>query len=150
MKIKISWPTAIIISMIAFIVFILSFVLRATLLPEYNHHLVSEDYYNDELKYQQEIDNEKNALNLKENVKVEKSDLGLVITFPSEFDFNNISGKIVFKRMSNSKIDFELPINLDSNSILIKDKNLVEGRWDVKIEWTVDNTDYLFKKKIIY
>ena len=58
MKIKISWPMGIIIAMTAFVIFILSFVYKVTFLPAYDHHLVSEDYYKDELHYQQEINKE--------------------------------------------------------------------------------------------
>ena len=55
-KYKISWPTGIILSIIAFMVFILSFVYKATFLPEYGHHLVSEEYYKEELNYQKEME----------------------------------------------------------------------------------------------
>jgi hypothetical protein len=150
MKFKISWPTGIIIAIVAFVIFILSFVYKVTFLPEYDHHLVSEEYYKDELNYQQEIDKEKKGLELKENIVIQKSDEGLLIKFPSEFDASTITGTISFQRMSNDKIDFELPIELTSLDFLIKDENLVDGRWDVKIEWTVNNIDYLYKEKINY
>ena len=124
MKLKISWPTAIIVSIVAFMIFILSFVYKVTFLPEYDHHLVSEEYYKDELNYQKEIDKEKKGLSLKENVS--------------------------FQRLSNSKIDFEYPIKLKTNEFLIKDENLINGRWDVKIEWNVADNNYLFKEKLMY
>jgi len=150
MKFKISWPTGIIIAITSFIIFILSFVYKVTFLPQYDHHLVSENYYKDELNYQQEIDKESEGIKLKENIILAKTPNGIVINFPSEFEPTKITGTIVFQRLSNNKIDFELPIQLISNNFLIKDENLVAGRWDVKIEWTVNNTTYLYKEKIIY
>lgn len=150
MKFKISWPTGIIIAIASFVIFILSFVYKVTFLPEYDHHLVSEDYYMDELNYQQEIDKQNKGLDLKENVTIQKGAKGLLISFPSEFDYSKITGTISFLRLSNEKIDFIQPIQLTSNDLLIEDKNLVEGRWDVKIEWTVDNKTYLLKEKINY
>ncbi len=150
MKLKFSWPAGIIIALTAFIVFILSFVYKATFLPEYDHHLVSEDYYLDEINYQQEIDKLNKAEELKENVTLKKTATGLSINFPSEFDPTKIEGTISFQRLSNDKIDFELPINLNSSQFVILDEALVEGRWDVKIEWTVYNNTYLFKEKIMY
>ncbi len=150
MKFKISWPTGIIIAIASFIVFILSFVFKVTFLPQYDHHLVSEDYYKDELNYQQEIDKENNAAKLKENVTLKKVATGLLINFPSEFDPTQIKGTISFKRLSNSKLDFQLPISLKTHNFLLKDKNLVEGRWNVRIEWIVNNNSYLFKKRLMY
>ena len=150
MKFKISWPTAIIISIAAFIIFILSFVYKVAFLPEYDHHLVSEDYYKDELNYQQEIDKQNKGAELKENIKLIKTTEGLIISFPSEFDPSQISGLISFQRLSNSKIDFSHPIKLKTNDFLIEDEKLVDGRWDIIIEWSVNNIAYLYKEKINY
>jgi len=150
MKFKISWPTGIIIAIASFVIFILSFVYKVTFMPEYDHHLVSEDYYKDEMNYQQEIDKQNKGANLKENVTLTKNSEGLLINFPAEFDATKISGTISFQRLSNDKIDFIIPIKLESSSFFIKKENLVAGRWDVKIEWTVNNIAYLFKEKIIY
>jgi len=151
MKFKISWPTGIIISIAAFVIFILSFVYKVTFLPQYDHHLVSDDYYKDELNYQQEIDKLNKAAELKQNIILKKVDLGLLISFPSEFEASKIKGTIAFQRLSNDKIDFQLPIDLETNDLLIPDEKLVDGRWNIKIEWTVNNNNtYLFKEKIMY
>lgn len=150
MKFKISWPTGIVIALVAFIIFILSFVYKVTFLPEYDHHLVSEEYYKDELNYQKEINEENKGVALKENIKISKDSLGLTIAFPSEFEPSKISGTISFMRLSNDKIDFSIPIKLSSNTYLVEDKSLVPGRWDVKIEWLVDGNTYLYKEKLIY
>ena len=150
MKFKISWPAGIIISLSAFIIFILSFVYKVVFLPEYDHHLVSDDYYKDEINYQQEINKLNNAAKLENNVFIENIDKGILIHFPLEFDKSKILGVIYFKRMSNSKIDFQLPIKLESHNYLIPDEKLVDGRWDIKIEWTYIDQTYLFKKKISY
>jgi hypothetical protein len=131
-------------------IFILSFVYKVTFMPEYDHHLVSEEYYKDELNYQQEINKENKGVALKENIKITKDSLGLTIEFPMEFEPSKIEGTISFVRLSNDKIDFNIPIKLTSNKILIQDNKLVEGRWDVKIEWKVNGVDYLYKEKLIY
>jgi nitrogen fixation protein FixH len=150
MKIKISWPTGIILALSAFIIFIMSFVFKATFLPEYDHHLVSDDYYKDEMNYQQEIDKLNKAAALKEDVTLTKVAEGLLIKFPAEFESEKIAGTISFQRPSNDKIDFQLPIKLTSTDFLISDDNLVQGIWNVKIEWSVNSNTYLFKQKLRY
>jgi hypothetical protein len=150
MKIKFTWPMGIIIALVSFIIFILSFVYKAHFVNKYNHHLVSEDYYKDELNYQKEIDQQNKGIALKENVSIKKTIDGLLFAFPEEFEPSSISGTIYFQRLSNDKIDFQLPIKLETNQYLIKNETLVQGRWDVKIEWNVDENKYLFKEKIMY
>ncbi|UMB54801.1 FixH family protein [Lutibacter sp. A64] len=150
MKIKFTWPMGIVIALVSFMVFILSFVYKAHFVNKYDHHLVSEDYYKDELNYQTEIDQQNKGIALKENVSIKKTSEGLLIVFPKEFDPSTISGTIYFQRLSNDKIDFDLPIKLETNEFLIKNETLVEGRWDIKIEWKQAESEYLFKEKIMY
>ncbi len=150
MKFKISWPTGIILALSAFIIFILSFVYKATFMPQYDHHLVSDDYYKDEMNYQQEINKLNKAAALKEDVRLSKVSDGLLVKFPAEFDAEKITGTISFQRPSNDKIDFQLPIKLIASDYLISKENLVEGRWNVKIEWTINGITYLFKEKLMY
>ena len=150
MKFKISWPTGIVLVLSAFIIFILSFVYKAVFVPGYDHYLVSDDYYKDEMNYQHEIDKLNKAAALMEDVTLTKVAEGLLIKFPEEFDPKKISGTISFQRPSNDKIDFQLPIKLTTPDFLILDDNLVQGVWNVKIEWTINSNTYLFKEKLIY
>lgn len=150
MKFKISWPTGIILALSAFIIFILSFVYKATFMSQYDHHLVSDDYYKDEMNYQQEINKLNKAAALKEDVTLTKVPEGLLIKFPAEFDAEKITGTISFQRPSNDKIDFQLPIKLIASNYLISNENLVGGRWNAKIEWSINGTTYLFKEKLMY
>lgn len=149
MKFKISWPAGIILSITAFVIFILTF-LYLSFTPKYSHELMSDDYYKDELNYQQEIDKLNNATELKQNITYKKVDSGLLISFPKEFEASKIKGTINFQRGSNSKIDFIIPIELETLDFLIENGKLVEGRWDIKIDWTANNKAYLFKEKIMY
>jgi nitrogen fixation protein FixH len=150
MKFKISWPTGIILALSAFIIFILSFVYKATFMSQYDHHLVSDNYYKDELNYQQEINKLNKAAALKEDLTLTKVPEGFLIKFPAEFDAEKITGTISFQRPSNYKIDFQLPIKLIASNYLISNENLVEGRWNAKIEWSINGTTYLFKEKLMY
>lgn len=150
MKFKISWPTGIVLALLAFVIFIMSFVYKATFMSEYDHHLVSEDYYKDELNYQQEIDKLNKSASLKEDITLTEVAEGLLIKFPAEFDPEKINGTISFQRPSNDKIDFNLPIKLTTANYLISGENLVNGIWNVKIEWTINGNTYLFKEKLRY
>jgi len=79
---KINWGTGIVIAFIAFISFIMYFVVNMNVNKKYDHDLVTEDYYKKELEFQNDIDKETNAKNLVENLSWKKTTEGLVITFP--------------------------------------------------------------------
>ena len=149
MKIKINWGTGIVIAMALFMVFILQFVYRS-FENKNNHDLVSEDYYKDELYYQQEIDKMNNANQLKQNVSIKRTNEGFIITFPQDMDYTKITGALYFQRPSNEDLDFDQAIKLSDTKVLIKHSNLVEGKWKVKIDWKYNDEEYMLKETIFY
>lgn len=147
---KINWGTAIVISFIAFISFILFFVVRMSMDNRSNHDLVTEEYYKAELGYQKEIDAENNANENFVNLKVKKTSAGLLLEFPEKLDFQKIKGKISLYRPSNKHLDFDLDLNLSNAHLLIPDKGLLDGRWDIKVHWEYEGQEYLHKESITY
>jgi len=150
MKIKINWGTAIVIAMVLFMAFILQFVYRSITVDKYNHNLVSEDYYKDELYYQQEIDKMNNANKLDQNLTVERVKEGFLLTFPQGMDHTKITGTAYFQRPSNINLDFQQDILLSEAKILINHTNLVEGKWKVKIDWKYNDIEYLLKETVFF
>jgi len=147
---KINWGTGIVIAFISFIGFILNFVTTMSTNKQYKHDLVTEEYYKEELQYQNEINKLKNAKTLNTNIVYSKTNEGILIQFPKGFDIEKITGKISLYRPSNKQLDFETTISLSKTYLLIPDKRLVDGRWDIKIDWQYNGKNYLYKKSIIY
>lgn len=150
MKIKISWSAGIVIAMVSFMVFILSFVYKSIAMDEYQHELVSEDYYKDELHYQEEIDKLNNAKKLEEDIVLKNTKEGVLVQFPIEMDNNEINGRIHFQRLSNKKLDFTEEIRLENHQQLIDAEKLVSGKWVVRIDWQYGEELYLFKDSWFY
>jgi len=150
MKIKINWGTGIVIAMVLFMAFILQFVYRSVAIDKYNHELVSEDYYKDELYYQQEIDKINNGNQLEQNVSMERVKQGFLITFPQQMEASSITGTAYFQRPSNKRLDFKQTISLSDSKLLIEHTNLVSGKWKVKIDWKYDDKEYLLKEAVFY
>lgn len=147
---KINWGTAMVIAMVLFMVFILQFVYRTLAMDEYDHELVSDDYYKDELYYQQEIDKINKANTLPENVRIERVEEGFVVFFPKEMIPAEISGTVSFQRPSDKKLDFQKEIRLKNHQLLIQDKRLLNGKWNVKVDWKHKDEEYLLKESIFY
>ena len=147
---KINWGTGIVIALIVFISFIMFFVLRMTLDNRSNHDLVREDYYKAELGFQNEIDAQNNANENKVQLTTEMIPDGILIKFPKDLNYENIEGIVSLYRPSNKHLDFDLPLSLSQDCLLIPDNSLLDGRWDIKVFWEYKGEAYLFKDKITY
>ncbi len=147
---KINWGTGIVIAFVLFIAFIMYFVINMNVNKKYDHDLVTEDYYEQELLHQNEIDKVDNAKELKENVSWKKTDDGILISFPKDLDYKNITGKVFLYRPSNKKLDSEINISLSDHYLLIPKTRLLDGRWNIKVDWKYDGKSYLYKESIVY
>ncbi|WP_435263934.1 FixH family protein [Tenacibaculum sp. nBUS_03] len=147
---KLNWGTGIVISIIAFISFILYFVITMSTKQGYNYDLVTEKYYQKELDFQKDIEALKNAKKLKKNIITKRTKEGLTIHFPKEFDPKKIKGKMFLYRPSNKQLDFEIPISLSNRYLLVPENRLLGGRWNITINWQYKGKDYSFKEELIY
>ena len=113
---------------------------------KYDHDLVTEEYYKQELAYQDQIDAQQNSARLAKNIQVEVTAEGIQILFPSEKQ--NIKGEVNLYRPSNKKLDLEIPISLENQQMLIPAEKLVEGKYKLSINWKSNETTYLYKKDL--
>ncbi len=147
---KINWGTAIVIAFGLFMTFILYFVFKVQSDSTYDHEMVIEDYYKQELVFEKQMEKEQNALNLTDNIRIVTVSEGLRIVFPETMQHQKITGKVSLYRPSNKKLDFEIPISLSGPHLLIPKSNLVGGRWDISIDWKYDGKEFLSKKTIYF
>ncbi|MFD0989636.1 FixH family protein [Mariniflexile jejuense] len=147
---KINWGTGIVLAFIGFISFIMYFIITMNVSDKYDHDLVTEDYYKDELAYQNNIDKLNNAKVLEENITYKITKEGILIHFPESFDPKKITGNVFLYRPSNKHLDFDTAISLSKSNLLIPDIRLVDGRWNIKIDWQYNGKSYLFNESINY
>jgi len=147
---KINWGTGIVLAFIGFIGFILFFVISMNMDDRANHDLVSEEYYKKELAFQKDIDAEKLANALTYQMQIKRAEEGVQILFPEDMDPSKINGTVSLYRPSNKHLDFDLPVSLSNSHLLIPDKRLLDGRWDISIRWSYKGKDYLVKKSMTY
>ncbi len=150
MSFKFNWGHGIFLALTLFVLFISSFVYKTLVKPEYNHSLVSEEYYKEEIHYQKEIDRLNNAAALSQNVVVNKTPKGIELIFPSTFDFNKITAKFTLQRVANKDFDLEKDVKLDSLTYLIHDKQLIRGMYSLKLNWEYEGKKYQLRDKISY
>lgn len=149
---KINWGTGIIIAFGLFMSFILYFVIKVSTNEKYDHSLVADDYYEQELAYQNDINQIKNTKKLGIKLDFKRTENGITVQFPENFKIdNNTQVKISLYRPSNEKLDSDFLTNLSSNATVLIPKNkLVDGKWDIKLYWKQNNKSFLYKKDFVY
>lgn len=147
---KINWGTAIVLSIISFMTFIIVLVVTMTNNKNFNHDLVTEEYYKQELSFQDQLDRKKNAQNLVTNIQTEVTDDGFRISFPREMEYSVIKGNLRLYRPSNKAQDFTIPVALIAHQMIIPGKYLEKGRWNIEIDWSYEEENYYYKKEFTY
>ena len=143
---KISWGKGITFVYIIFLIVVLGTVAFTTTVDV---DLVTDDYYEKELKYQNEIDKKNRTNQLSEQLEIKLESENVKFNFPKAFTSLELGGKISFYRPSNKNMDFALPVNPDSNGIqLVPSKKFAKGLWKIKTDWNYKNIEY-FNEKII-
>ena len=125
-------------------------VIKMSTNEKFSHDLVTEEYYKKELAYQEEIDAEENLNDFSEEIKGIKVTNGWQITFPEEIDASQIEGTVFLYRPSNKQLDFDLPIEVSGSNLLIPDERLLDGRWNITMDWKYNAKKYLYKASISY
>ncbi|MCW2119545.1 FixH family protein [Flavobacterium sp. 7A] len=149
-RFKINWGTAIVIAIALFMSFILYFVIKVQTNSKYDNELVVEEYYKHDSHFQDEMKRVQNAHDLKNKPTFTESTKGITVAFPAEFEQAKIKGKVSLYRPSNKKFDFEIPISFSESNptLLIPKLKLVDGRWDIIMEWQYDGKLYLSKETL--
>jgi hypothetical protein len=138
-----NWGKGIIITMAAFMSFILFMVF--TLMSK-STDLESEDYYKKEIEYEQEMNALINASQLKENAKIDLTEEYVVVVLPTKEEVSNV--QIALFRPDNKKKDKLLNEN-NSKTIMIAKNTLLKGRYNVAIKYEVNGKKILQKEEIM-
>lgn len=147
---KWNWGTGIAVVMALFVAFILYFVITMSTHKDFEHDLVTEEYYAKEMVYQQEIDAETNSSNPDFKITSKKVPAGWEITFPTMHEPSKIKGTVFLYRPSNKQLDKTFPLELSSHNLLIPDNSLLDGRWNITITYDYDGKPFMFKESINY
>jgi len=143
-----NWGKGITVFIILFMGFIGSMVYIAF---TKNADLVRDDYYENELAFDQTKQEKRNYTLTGEKIHIEKNENGITFLFPEMMD-NNSDGTIEFYRPDQKKYDREFVLAMnDSRMQLLDYDNFVEGYYDVSIRWKDRNDKgYIFESSISF
>ena len=133
---KLSWGTGIILSFAFFMCFI-GYLVYGTL--QENIDLVAEDYYQQEVVYQDVIDKKENYNKLSDELTITQQNETVLLKFPHRDDAP-IKGEVYFFRSSDKTADIKFEVS--SKHLTVSKKHLTEGSYLVRCTWLVDEVSY--------
>jgi hypothetical protein len=138
---KLNWGHGIFITLTLFVGMMAWFMVRAIGNPE---ELVAEDYYQQELKYQERIERMDHATAAGEAVITEVSPGSLALQFPASVKGKVITGSVNVLKPNDSRADRTVPLVVDTAGRCVLDtREWMKGRYQIDVEWSVEGVQHL-------
>lgn len=143
---KFNWGTGIAFVYGAFALIMVGVVIRSR---QYDPGLVSKDYYNLDLNYQEHFDKKQNAANLPQALEVRYDAVNNVIRLQFPANTGTPGGGIKCYRSATVNDDFNVVIQTNPDgSMEIPATHLTNGLWHLEIDWQANGTKY-FNEAIV-
>jgi nitrogen fixation protein FixH len=139
------WPCAITLYFIVFITGVVTWIVFAT---RHQDQLVSPDYYEHEMRFQEQIDRAKRGASNHENtLSFDANEQSLVVHLSGS---SKIAGSIHLYRPSDSRLDRRAELDLNNAGTQTLDlSKLKSGLWRASVTWTAADRDYYLEKTIV-
>lgn len=131
------------IAMIGFMSFILYLVYTASTT---NVDLTSEDYYIQEIEYENRIDAIDNSIGLENEIELIQDGDFTQIHFSDKIDLKNAIGQIHFYKANNSKADQKFEFSPEKPIKAVKSANFEKGNYSIRVSWKVKDVSYFVEK----
>ncbi|MDH5608770.1 MAG: FixH family protein [Cyclobacteriaceae bacterium] len=142
-----NWGHKITLAILAFFAIILFMVVRSF---QENIDLVTENYYGEEIVYQDKIDKISNVRIYDREVKAYLVPEGIQLLFPDEMIPENVKGTLHLYRPSMAERDKTYEIQTDSTfKYLVPAGDVVEGKYILKLDWT-DGEHVYFQEIMVF
>lgn len=143
------WPVSIIVFFALAICGVVTFVIYCSR----NHvDLVAADYYEQEVRYQDQLDRANRATSLQAPAQIDYNTATRLITvsLPADHLQQSLKGWIQLYRPSAASLDQKLPLAVNAaGKQLIDGKILTDGLWHVRVSWNLNGADYYFDQKLV-
>ena len=140
------WPLGILLTFVLFFGAMTAVVVIAATHPE---NMVSENYYEQELSFQAQIDGAARARKSGASVSSDHARSQVVITVPAAQLAQKFSGTIDFYRPSEPKLDREFPLAPKADGAQSLDvSQLAPGLWVLRAKWVAGGQNYFLEQKI--
>ena len=146
---NLNWGHGLMIALGCFILFIL-FLIFIFPMGKQNAEMISNNYYEEELKYQDIIDAKNNAAKLEKTPTYKATSEGLLISFPESIKADQNTASFVLFRTEDSNLDVKKEVVLQHNLFLIPAKVISKGSYTLKLKWTENKKPYQVDYDILW
>lgn len=112
--------------------------------------LVTKDYYDQELKYQQVIDQAANTSRLSAPIAIERNPSDLKISFPREMKNKRKLVDFYLYYAADAKKDYRKSFELNENEITQALPVGMKGMYELKLTWETEGVKYYHEQKIYF
>jgi hypothetical protein len=144
---KWNWGTKLIM---VFSIFVLGMVSLVVMSMRQKVDLVAQNYYQDELRYQEVLNATTLANGLSAAVKVTKETDFVNIQLPQEMIGATVQGNIFFYCPSDAKKDRHIALSIDGKGLqTVALRQLIPGKYTVKITWEFNQQKYYAEQTLV-
>ena len=142
---KINWGFKI---LIVYSVFVIGMLVLVFLASKENKDLVSENYYEEEIKYQHIIDESANTASLSSDPVINRNKNIVDIIFPEEFTNEKTDGDWVLYYAADKSKDVQGKLNIINGKYSIELPDFAKGTYQLKLNWHASEKKYYYEKVI--
>jgi hypothetical protein len=140
------WPLGIVL---AFVIFIAGMATAVGIAVTHRDNMVSEHYYEQELKFQDQINAATRAKISGAAIVHDASARQVFIRLPVPLRAEEPAGTIEFYRPAAPELDRQFPLDLQTGGTQSLDvSKFATGAWVVRLRWTTGGQDYYLEQKI--
>ena len=136
------WPYAIVAY---FVIFIAAVTIWITFAVRNDQQLVRSDYYEQELKFQNDLDGQARGATTHASLDYDALKQLISISIPSPV----AKGAIYFYRPSDAKLDRQIDLVLEGGAQKIDVARFQGGLWKVRLTWTAEGIEYHHDTRIV-
>jgi hypothetical protein len=133
-----------------YISFVVMMLVLVGMAVKQDFDLVSDDYYRQEIEYQDRINKVNNTQKLKEPISFNIDDDSKTINIQYPKSLKNISGRILLYRPTDSKKDVLLDVSANNENLQsISTAEMQKGLWRIKVDWRANETAFYNEEVIV-
>jgi hypothetical protein len=144
---KLSWGHKILFVYLGFVAGILFLGYKAS---QQKFDLVTPNYYESELKFQNVIDDKQRVADLSAQPEIKHSVNKVSIQLPDEFLNKNVKGELYLYRPSDASKDVRKSFSTDKSFIEIALDESLSGAYEVKLSWQADGKTFYNEQRIFF
>lgn len=141
-----NWGKGLVLVMIAFAGMLAYFMVLAVQSPE---PLIAENYYEQELVYQDRIDATQRAEALSAAPVITADRNKVVISFPAELEGAAITGVLQMIRLNDVDADRKVVLVGKAAATMEAEVDLQRGSYIAQLTWEIDGREYFHEDRVI-